>query len=253
MVSRHPKQIGPVPWAVVSALAVIAVIGAVSPTWGATYKEGTVSNGGTLTGMVKYSGKAPAPGVIKISKDNSACGDQIASETLIVGAGGALANAVVEIQGVKKGKQWNLPTKFVYDQKKCAFSPHVMIIRPRAAGAVHNSDSVKHNVHTISKGIFNVNKTVAPGKSLKIKKKKIKKPGTVFVKCDFHNWMGGWWIVAASPYITLTDAKGGFQIKDIPAGKYKVRIWQEKLGEQIKNIEIKKGATTALAVSLTKK
>ncbi|MDH5751016.1 MAG: carboxypeptidase regulatory-like domain-containing protein [Deltaproteobacteria bacterium] len=218
----------------------------------ASYTEGAVSNGGSLKGSVKLSGSG-ANANIKVTKDQAACGDSVSNDTLVVGKGNTLANVIVEIQGISKGKKWDLPAKFTYDQKKCAFAPHVMIIRPKAEVEVKNSDSVKHNVHTISKGVFNVNKTVAPGKSLKVKKNKIKKSGTVKVVCDLHSWMGGWWIVAENPYIAMTDASGNFEIKDIPPGKYKVRLWQEKLGEQIQEVEIKGGAAATLNASMAAK
>lgn len=223
--------------------------------WGkkTKYKEAAVANGGTLKGVIKLAGAAPKPRRTKVTKDKKVCGDFVIDESLTVNSGGGIANAVIEIDGIGKGKKWNLPARFTYDQKKCAFTPHVMIVRPRAPGVVRNSDAVKHNFHTISKGIFNINKSVAAGKMLKVKKKKIKKAGKVRVKCDLHKWMGGWWIVPKSPYVALSDGKGSFTITDVPPGTYKVRIWQERLGEQVKQITIKAGAVTALNVTMQPK
>lgn len=217
------------------------------------YKVVSVKDEGSLAGIITLAGKAPKSRIIKVTKDQGACGTSITDESLVVAPGGGVLNAVIEIKGIRSGKAWNLPAKFSYDQKKCAFAPHVMIIQPRKPGEMTNSDSVKHNVHTLSKGIFNVNKTVSPGKKLKVKKNKIKKSGKIRVKCDLHKWMGSWWIVPASPYVTLTDAKGRFQIDGIPPGKYKVTIWQEKLGQRTRTVEIKPGGTTDLKVALKKK
>lgn len=216
----------------------------------AKYQESTVSNGGALVGSVMLQGAAPPPRMIKVTKDTKACGRTVLDESLMVSKGGGIVNAVVEIQGIGKGKKWALSKSFVYDQKNCRFAPHVMVVMPRARGEVHNSDSVKHNVHTVSKGIFNVNKSLAPGKSLKVKRNKIRKAGKIRVKCDLHKWMGGWWIVAASPYIALTDDAGKFEIRNIPPGKYTVTIWQERLGETTRQVDIKPGVTFKLPVSM---
>lgn len=234
-----------------SALAFVFILGNAQAAK-VKYKEADVANGGALKGKITLSGSYKNK-KIKVSKDQKVCGEHVMDESLTVHNGGGIVNAVVEIQGIKSGKKWNLPAKFSYGQKKCAFSPHVLLVRPRAAGAVDNSDGVKHNVHTISKGVFNVNKTVGPGKKLKVKKNKIKKSGTVKVVCDLHNWMNGWWIVPASPYVALSGSGGGFEIKNIPPGKYKVRVWQEKLGEKVETVEIKAGATATMNVSLKMK
>jgi uncharacterized protein (DUF2141 family) len=85
---------------------------------------------------------------------------------------------------------------------------------------------------------------------MKVKKKKIKKPGIIRVKCDLHSWMGGWWISAETPYTELSDESGKFSISDIPPGKYKLRIWQEKLGEIVQDLVIKAGESQNLIIKM---
>ena len=41
--------------------------------------------------------------------------------------------------------------------------------------------------------------------------------------------MNAWWMVIDNPYITVTDEKGNFEIKDVPAGTQKVVVWQESV------------------------
>ena len=55
-----------------------------------------------------------------------------------------------------------------------------------------------------------------------------------------------------SPYFALVDAKGGFTIKDVPPGEYKVKVWyldgwlerpddtvtQDKKGDATVNVKI---------------
>ena len=213
------------------------------------YKEIEVKNGGSINGTVKLSGKIPASEKMKITKDREICGDYIVSERLMVSLGGGISNAVVSLKGVAEGKKWNFPKSLQFDQKKCAFSPHVMVIRPKTEVTVTNSDSIKHNFHTISKGIFSINKMMSSGKSLTIKKRRLRKPGIVRVKCDLHEWMSGWWIVAKTPYTVLTGQDGEFVIKDVPSGEYDLSVWHEKLGETMTKVKVKPGAMTRIVIS----
>ena len=193
----------------------------------AKYKveKGGVKDGGSVIGRVTYDGTAPAPEILKVDEDVEACGGDRPSDMLLVSGSGGIQNVVLSIEEVKSGKDWDFPDGgFTFDQKGCSFSPRIMLIKPRMEGAVLNSDSVGHNFHTISKGIFNVNKKIQPGSKLVVKKSKIRKTGMVRAKCDIHSWMGGYWVVADSPYTVLTDADGNFTISDIPISKLISRL-----------------------------
>lgn len=225
---------------------------AAAPVHAAKYKtlKGGVKNGGTVTGRIVFDGTPPSPRMLKVDKDPDVCGGNRPSEELLVGKSGGIKNVVVSISGIKKGKKWNLSKKFVFDQKKCRFVPHVLLIRPKAKGKVLNSDSVGHNFHTVSKGIYNINKKIKANGKMKVRKKKIKKSGKIRVKCDLHTWMGGWWIVAESPYTELSDEAGKFTITDVPAGKYTLKVWQEKLGALEQEISVEAGAVQELKIKM---
>jgi uncharacterized protein (DUF2141 family) len=48
--------------------------------------------------------------------------------------------------------------------------------------------------------------------------------------------MTGYIAVNANPFFAVTGDDGSFEIKDVPAGKYTVEAWQEKLGT--KTVEV---------------
>ena len=228
------------------------VLFASGPALAAKYKvaKGGVKDGGSVDGRITYNGTPPAPRILKVDEDVEACGGDRPSDELLVSAAGGIQNVVLSIEGIKSGKDWDFPENFVYDQKNCSFTPRIMIIKPKMAGEVLNSDSVGHNFHTISKGVFNVNKKIQPGSKLVVKKNKIRKSGPVRVKCDIHSWMGGHWVVAQSPYTVLTDADGNYSIKDIPAGEYTLKIWHETLGESTQKVVVTGGGSTKVDASL---
>lgn len=211
---------------------------------------GGVKDGGTVSGRVTLTGPAPAPVILKVDEDVQACGGDRPSDELVVGGSGGIQNVVLSIEAVASGKDWSFPEEFAYDQKKCAFVPRIMLIKPNMAGAVLNSDSVGHNFHTISTGVYNINKKIQPGAKLVVTKDQIRRSGKIRAKCDIHSWMGGWWIVAETPYTVVSDKDGNFSVTNVPPGTYTLKIWHEKLGESQQNIVVKKGETTKSDVSL---
>jgi hypothetical protein len=177
--------------------------------------------------------------MLTVDEDVEVCGGDRPSEELVLSDSGGLKNAVISIDDIQSGKDWSLPDEFVYDQEKCKFIPRVLIIKPRMSGVVLNSDPVGHNFHTISPGIYNINKKI-----LTVAQNKIRRSGIIRAKCDIHSWMKGWWIVAKTPYTILSDEDGNFSITDIPPGTYTLKVWHEKLGETEQTVVIKAGETT---------
>ena len=52
----------------------------------------------------------------------------------------------------------------------------------------------------------------------------------VIVKCNLHPWMNAWIHVFDHPYFAVTDADGKFEIKNAPAGKYRLLAWKDGAG-----------------------
>jgi uncharacterized membrane protein len=76
--------------------------------------------------------------------------------------------------------------------------------------------------------------------------------GLIDVKCDAHPWMRAYIYSSRHPYVAITDASGNFEIKDIPPGKYKVRVWHEGFEEVSKEVEVKAGGVSDMNVTFTK-
>ena len=218
-----------------AALALAALAGVAGRA--TAYDAIAVTDGGTLSGTVKFDGTPPAPAKINVSKDPEVCGKDKVNPELLVAADGGIANVVVAVKA-SKGKKLDMPaTNPVFDQKTCEFHPHVLAFPAGSTVDVTNSDGILHNIHTTS--------TVNPSQNQaqpKFKPKiqiKVEKPETIAIKCDVHGWMSAYWDVTDQPYVAVTDDSGNFKIADIPPGDYDVEVWQEKLGKKTEKVSVK--------------
>src|SRR5262249_51432935 len=171
------------------------------------------------------------------------------SQKLIANKTGGLKNAVVIVQGVKRGKAMPPTARNAeIDQNKCEYLPHVQAIAVNTEIALRNSDPILHNIQFFQgeKSLFNIAQPVQG----QVNKQKLEKAGTLYVECAVHGWMQGNVVVADNPYYAVTDDNGKFSITDLPPGKYQVRIWHEYVGELTREVTITAKTETALNVDL---
>jgi len=68
-----------------------------------------------------------------------------------------------------------------------------------------------------------------------------------------HPWMRSWLVVLATDKYAITNEKGEYKIEGLKAGKYKVKMWHEKLGEKEQEIEIADDKAAVWDVAYTPK
>jgi plastocyanin len=219
-----------------SGVAVVAIAALAGRA--AAYEAMAVSDGGTLSGTVKFDGAPPAPAKIVPTKDPEVCGKEKTAPDLVVGSGGGIANVVVAVKATK-GKKLEMPaTNPVFDQKACEFTPHVLAFPAGSTIDVLNDDKILHNIHTTSTANPSTNQA-QPKFKPKIQVKIDKPEWPIKVVCDVHPWMSAYWVSMEHPYIAVTDASGAFKIADLPPGDYDVELWQEKLGKKTEKASVK--------------
>jgi hypothetical protein len=116
---------------------------------------------------------------------------------------------------------------------------------------VLNSDETLHNIHGLPRNNAEFNfgqPRVKMEKEMTFTKEEIFR-----VKCDVHPWMSAWVGVFEHPFHNVTDSKGTFEIKDLPAGKYVVAAWHEKFGEVTQDLEIADGDEKDISFTLSSK
>ena len=206
--------------------------------------------GGTLSGRITYAGAPPAKKKLDITKDKEVCGKvEHYDDSLVVGPDKGLANAVVMVMGAKGGKFAS--QKVELDQRGCKYVPRVVVVPTTGQLDILNSDGILHNIHTESAANPSFNK--AQPKFKKVMTEKFTKPEIIKAACDAHAWMMGWIVATDHPFVGVTDEKGNFTIKDVPPGNYKVEIWHETLGKQVKEVSVKAKEEAKLSVEMAKK
>ena len=186
----------------------------------------TAMAAGTIQGTVKAAMPCPLPPAHPVVKDAGVCGKDAPNEAVLVDKKGRLRNVVVFLKDVPFAGKPAPIANAALDQKQCRYFPHVQALTVGTPLSLMNNDAILHNVHANDTGmtVFNVAMPIK-GQKLPIP---MRKPGLMKLQCDAgHTWMNGWIYVFDHPFFAVTDDKGAFAIKDVPAGEYTVELWHE--------------------------
>jgi plastocyanin len=206
-------------------LALIVALVVAAAARASAYEVVPVTDGGTLTGVVKFVGKPPRLEPLAVSKDRGVCGEQLSSEALVLGPGRTVKGSVILIGGITRGKPRG--GDVVVDNRHCLFVSHVTTAMSGERVRVKNSDPVLHSARGFA-GKSTVFYLALPHKDEVIDiTRRLTTPGVVHVVCDAHPHMSGWIVVHDSPYVAVTDDQGAFTIEGIPPGTYRVTMWHE--------------------------
>jgi hypothetical protein len=200
--------------------------------FGQAYQVVSVTNGGTITGSVKWSGVMPRQASLVITKDPQICDPEGHKtrdlERLIVGAQGGVANTVVFLKDISRGKAMDLPAQRQFlNQKQCRYEPHILLVPVSAKLQMKSSDAVLHTIHMDGAATYNLpfpfpNQVIS---------RDMQTAGLVNLKCNGgHTWMNAVMLVVPHPYYAVTDETGKFELTNVPPGDYEIVAWHEGWG-----------------------
>jgi plastocyanin len=116
------------------------------------------------------------------------------------------------------------PQHAAMDQRNETFIPHVLAITVGTTVDFLNSDSIYHNVFSISKAKRFDLGHYAAGNSKSVR---FDRPGIVRVFCEIHSHMSAFILVFSHRYFAVTAADGRYQIGRVPPGHYTLSAWNE--------------------------
>jgi plastocyanin len=147
-------------------------------------------------------------------------------------------NVFVYVKSGLAGKKFPTPaTAVAFDQKGCTYHPHILGMMVNQKLEIKNSDETLHNVHSLPKNSkqFNI---AQPKKGMKMTQTFDKPEVMVKVKCEVHNWMSAYIGVLDHPFFAVSNDKGAFEIKNLPAGEYELEAWHEKYGTKTMKVSV---------------
>lgn len=221
------------------------------------YEPMAVVNGGAVKGTVHFTGDLPDPSAFKLHRypDQGYCGAlsdgsgyRLLREVL-VGPHGGLKDVIVRIEGVKSGKPFEFEeTKL--EANICQFVPYVSVMRNEHPLTVKNLDSVAHDLQVYERDWEHI--------FIMFHRPALTKGGTqdfirftgdrhgVIMQCGMHPYMQGHGLAVDNPYYAVTGSEGMFDIRDLPAGTYRIKAWHPTLGEQEREFTVAAGESRSL-------
>lgn len=193
------------------------------------YKVIAVTDGGTISGTVKWSGPTPHNLEFPVTKDPQICDPDgkktVDLERLIIGPQGGVANTVVYLKNISQGKALALPEQRRHlDQRHCHYVPHILLVPENGTLEMKSSDATLHTIHMDGAASYNL-PFPFPNRDTS---RTMSTPGLVNLRCNGgHVWMNAEMMVVTHPYYAVTDESGRFELTDVPPGTYQIVAWHE--------------------------
>ena len=198
--------------------------------------------GSTVTGKVKFVGKAPANPAIDMSEEPKCKAKYTTTphEAIVdVNKNGTLGNVFVYVKtGLPADAKYPVPaTPVTIDQSGCTYHPRVFGIMVGQNLEIKNSDPLLHNIKAMGKKNrpFNISQPAAGMTTMRT----FTTPEVMLpVECNVHGWMHAFVGVLPHPFFASTGADGSFSITGLPAGTYTIEAWHEKYGAQTATVTV---------------
>jgi hypothetical protein len=199
----------------------------------------------TIKGQVVFPAdkKLPERAKLNVTQDKDHClskGDLLDESVIVNPKSKGIKNVVVYLRPDDTNPKSEFPKDKIYpadakrkpadvviDQPCCMFVNRVTVARVGDTIVVKNSAPVAHNFFWDSGNNGAHNVTVPKMDSWKMPQALVKENPPIQYKCTIHGWMTGYVRIFDHPYYAVTDADGKFEIKNAPAGKYRIVYWHE--------------------------
>jgi plastocyanin len=135
------------------------------------------------------------------------------------------SGVVIWLEPVNGKPLHSAPVRARMIQKDKTFSPHVLAVPTGAVVDFPNLDPIFHNVFSTYDGQLFDLALYPPGKSKSVT---FTKAGIVRVFCNIHSTMSAVIAVVDTPYFDVSKRDGTFEMRDVPAGDYRLHLFHER-------------------------
>jgi plastocyanin len=137
-----------------------------------------------------------------------------------------VADAVVYADAAGDSRGTPRSHSAVIDQQNQQFVPYVSAIQVGTAVTFPNKDNIRHHVYSFS-----------PAKKFELplyagipaQPVLFDKEGIVTLGCNIHDWMLAYVVVLRTPFYQVTGGDGRAHLRSVPAGTYKLQVWQPRM------------------------
>jgi plastocyanin len=143
--------------------------------------------------------------------------------------------AIVYVKDGLRPMKYPAQAAVTVNQRDKTFQPRILPVLVGTKVSFKNSDMVLHNVYSRSRV-----KTFDLGAYAHDESKgtTFDEPGRVDVFCAIHTNMHAIVLVLDNPFFATTDARGQFEIRNVPVGAYTLQIWSERGEEQVAHVDM---------------
>jgi hypothetical protein len=191
-----------------------------------------------LRGRVTFRGTPPKPRVIRGHPE----GDRLRDD-LVLDADGHVRWAFVYVKKGLEGKVFPPSTvPVLLNQKSYMYDPHVQGAQVGQPVMVYNRDPVLHSVHplTFDNPEYGLGQS-DPERPTVLRFSRPEVP--IALRCDVHPWMRAFVGILEHPFFAVSDATGNFEIGNLPAGKYRIGVWHERLKFEDQDLDVREDCT----------
>jgi plastocyanin len=118
------------------------------------------------------------------------------------------------------------------------FVPSFLVVVAGQTVDMRNEDDVAHNVYSVSPAKqFNLG-YYAKGEPKSVT---FDRPGLIAVFCQIHSFMRAKILVVPNRYYSTVAIDGTFRIRNVPAGKFTVMVWDDGVSSFSREVTVPKG------------
>jgi plastocyanin len=132
-------------------------------------------------------------------------------------------------------------------QQDTSFHPAVLVIPVGTSVEFPNRDPFFHNVFS-----YSATKRFDLGRFPRGESRTVvfDRAGVVKVYCEIHQWMRSAVLVVQNPYHAEVGADGRFSISGVPAGSYRLAVWDFDRGQRVVQVTVPAAGAARVEVNL---